>query len=77
MQADPQIFYGHIDHIRTAALIAMADSAFQLYQGKPMLLDLASNLCKMSFNQNDMSSTIHQASIKAEVKLRVTSDIKQ
>lgn len=77
MQANPQIFYGHIDHIRTAALIAMADSAFQLYQGRPMLLDLASNLCKMSFNQNDMSSTIYQASKKAEAKLRVTSDLKQ
>jgi hypothetical protein len=70
-QAEPQIFYGHIDHIRTAALIAMADSAFQLYQGRPMLLDLASNLCQMSFDPNDIVSTIRQASIKADAKLRI------
>lgn len=75
-QAEPQIFYGHIDHIRTAALVAMADSVFQLYKGRPMLLDLASNICQMSFNQNDLASTIHQASIKAEKKLRITVDFK-
>lgn len=69
-QAQPQIFYGHIDHIRTAALIAMADSVFQLHNGSPMLLDLASNLCQMSFSKNDLVSSIQQASIKAEAKLR-------
>ena len=70
-QAQPQIFYGHIDHIRTAALLAMADSAFQLHTGSPMLLDLASNLCQMNFSKNDLFSSIQQASIKAEVKLRI------
>lgn len=69
-QAQPQIFYGHIDHIRTAALIAMADSVFQLHSGSPMLLDLASQLCQMNFSKNDLFSSIQQASIKAEVKLR-------
>ena len=63
--AQPQIFYGHIDHIRTAALIAMADSVFQLHNGRPMLLDLASKLCQMSFSKNDLVSSIQQASIKA------------
>lgn len=72
-QAQPQIFYGHIDHIRTAALIAMADSAFQLHTGSPMLLDLASNLCQMNFSKNDLFASIQQASIKAEVKLRVVN----
>lgn len=70
-QAQPQIFYGHIDHIRTAALIAMADSVFQLQDGRPMLLDLADNLCKMSFSKNDLVSSIQQASIKADAKLRL------
>lgn len=70
-QAQPQIFYGHIDHIRTAALIAMADSVFQLHSGSPMLLDLASQLCQMNFSKNDLFSSIQQASIKAEVKLRL------
>jgi len=73
-QAQPQIFYGHIDHIRTAALIAMADSAFQLHTGSPMLLDLASDLCKMNFSKNDLYSSIQQASIKAEVKLRAANN---
>lgn len=70
-QAQPQIFYGHIDHIRTAALIAMADSVFQLYNGSPMLLDLASKLCQMSFSKNDLVSSIQQASLKADAKLRM------
>ncbi len=69
-QAQPQIFYGHIDHIRTAALIAMADSVFQLHNGAPMLLDLADNLCKISFNQGELVSTIQQAALKAEDRLR-------
>lgn len=72
-QAQPQIFYGHIDHIRTAALVAMADSVFQLHSGSPMLLDLASNLCQMNFSKNDLFSSIQQASIKAEVKLRLVN----
>jgi hypothetical protein len=72
-QSQPQIFYGHIDHIRTAALIAMADSVFQLYVGRPMLLDLASKLCQMSFSKNDLVSSIQQASIKAEAKLRMVA----
>jgi hypothetical protein len=70
-QAQPQIFYGHRDHIRTAALIAMADSVFQLHSGSPMLLDLASQLCQMNFSKNDLFSSIQQASIKADVKLRL------
>ena len=72
-QAPPQIFYGHIDHIRTAALIAMADSVFQLQSGSPMLLDLASNLCQINFSKNDLLSSIQHASIKAEVKLRIVN----
>lgn len=68
-QAQPQIFYGHIDHIRTAALIAMADSVFQLHTGKPMLLDLASNLCEISFSKSELGATIEQAALKAEIKL--------
>jgi hypothetical protein len=72
-QAQPQIFYGHIDHIRTAALIAMADSVFQLHIGRPMLLDLASNLCDISFSKSELGATIEQAALKAEIKLRPSS----
>jgi len=69
-QAEPRIFYGHVDHIRTAALVAMADSVFQLYSGNPMLLDLASRLCQMTFNSNDLITSIQQSSLRAEAKLR-------
>lgn len=69
-QSQPQIFYGHIDHIRTAALIAMGDSVFQTHTGNPMLLDLASKLCQISFSKNDFISSVEQASIKADIKLR-------
>ena len=72
-QAQPQIFYGHIDHIRTAALIAMADSAFQLHKGTPMLMDLASILCQQSFNQGDLTSAAEQAQLKAEIRIRTSN----
>lgn len=65
--SQPHIFYGHVDHIRTAALIAMADSAFQLHTGTPMLLDLADSLCKTAFGKNDFIASIEQASIKNDI----------
>ncbi|WDO13955.1 hypothetical protein MH928_04460 [Flavobacterium sp. WW92] len=66
----PQIFYGHIDHIQTAALIAMADSTFQIHTGTPMLLDLADNLCKTAFGKSDFIASIEQASAKADILLK-------
>lgn len=65
--APPQVFYCHIDHIQTAALIAMADSALQLHSGIPMLLDLAENLCKSAFGKNDFMASIDQAYTRADV----------
>jgi len=66
----PQIFYCHIDHIQVAALIAMADSVLQMHLGSPMLLDLASNICKAAFGQSDFIASIEQAYAKAEVLIR-------
>lgn len=63
----PQVFYCHIDHIQTAALIAMADSALQMHSGIPMLLDLAENLCKSAFGKNDFMASIDQAYTRADV----------
>lgn len=70
--APPQIFYCHIEHIRTGALIAMADSALQLHAGTPMLLDLAGNLCRNAFGKNDLMTSIDQANIRAEVLTKLT-----
>lgn len=63
--AAPQIFYSHVDHIQIAALIAMADSVFQMHSGSPMLLDLAGNICKTAFGQSDFVASIEQANAKA------------
>ena len=67
----PQIFYCHIDHIQTAALIAMADSALQMHSGTPMLLGLAGNICKNAFGKNDFIASIDQAYIRAEVLMKL------
>lgn len=67
----PQIFYSHVDHIQTAALIAMADSALQMHLGSPMLLDLANNLCQTAFGKNDFIASIEQAYAKAEALVRI------
>lgn len=70
-QSAPQIFYSHVDHIQTAALIAMADSVFQLNQGSPMLLDLAHNLCQTAFGKNDFIALLEQAYAKAEAIVKI------
>ena len=68
--AAPQIFYCHVDHIQTGALIAMADSSLQLHSGTPMLLDLADNICQTAFGKNDFIASIEQAYAKADALLR-------
>lgn len=68
----PQVFYCHVEHIQTAALIAIADSALQLHSGTPMLLDLAENLCKNAFGKNDFMASIDQAYVRAEVLTKLT-----
>jgi hypothetical protein len=66
-QAAPRIFYCHVDHVHTAAHIAMADSALQMHLGSPMLLDLADSLCNTAFGKGDFIASIEQAYTKAEV----------
>ncbi|WP_276348835.1 hypothetical protein [Daejeonella sp. JGW-45] len=73
--SQPQIFYCHVDHVQTAALIAMADGALQLHKGSPMLLDLADNLCQTAFGKNDFVASIDQAHAKADVNLRGNNNI--
>jgi hypothetical protein len=69
--APPQIFYCHVDHIETGALIALADSALQLHAGTPMLLDLAENLCRNAFGKSDFIASIDQAYAKAEILTKI------
>jgi hypothetical protein len=69
--AAPKVFYCHVEHIQTAALIAMADSALQLHSGTPMLLDLAENLCKNAFGKNDFMASIDQAYTRADLLVKL------
>lgn len=71
--SQPQIFYCHINHIKVAALIAMADSVMQMHKGSPMLLDLADNLCQTAFGKNNFIVSIEQAYAKAETLARIKS----
>lgn len=57
----PNIFYAHVDHVQTAALIAMADSVLQFHRGFPMLIDIADHLCKTTFGQSDFIASVQQA----------------
>ncbi|MDN5211616.1 hypothetical protein QQ020_06125 [Fulvivirgaceae bacterium BMA12] len=57
----PYLFYAHVDHVQTAALIAMSDAALQLHRGFPMLIDIADHLCKTTFGQKDFLSSVQQA----------------
>ncbi|WP_417676010.1 hypothetical protein [Roseibium sp.] len=44
-----QIFYAHADHASEAAIVAMADAVLIEARGYPMLLDLASSICREMF----------------------------
>lgn len=59
--APPSLFYGHVDHMQTAALVAMADSILQFHRGFPMLIDLADHLCRSNFGQADFIASVQQA----------------
>jgi hypothetical protein len=57
----PQVFYAHKDCIHEAALIAMADSVLQAHRGFPMLLDLASRMCRSTFGEEGFVAAIRSA----------------
>ncbi len=42
----PQVFYAHVQHADIAARIALADSVLLEQRGFPLLLDLASRICR-------------------------------
>lgn len=56
----PCVFYAHVEHAQEAALIAMADSVLQEYRGFPMLLALADNLCRASFEPTSFRTLVQQ-----------------
>jgi hypothetical protein len=56
-----RIFYAHVDHAHEAAQIAMADSRLQEHRGFPVLLDLASEICRTSFGAGDFVAAVQDA----------------
>ncbi|HEX2914058.1 MAG TPA: hypothetical protein VH186_24860 [Chloroflexia bacterium] len=57
----PYVFYAHADHAQEAALIALADSVLQEYRGFPMLLSIADNLCRASFEPASFQNLVQQS----------------
>lgn len=52
--APPCLFYAHADYAHVAAHIAIADAQLQPTRGFPMLLDLASAVCRASFGVDSL-----------------------
>jgi hypothetical protein len=61
VMAPAQVFYAHVDHVHTAALIAMADSVLQEHRGFPMLIDLADGLCTATFGPDVFAASTQLA----------------
>jgi hypothetical protein len=59
--APAQMFYAHIDHVHTAAQIAMADSVLQEHRGFPMLIDLADAICSATFSAEMFNASTQAA----------------
>lgn len=57
----PRIFYAHADFMHDAAVIAMADSVLQAHTGFPMLLDLASRVCRSTFGEEGFLGAVRSA----------------
>ena len=71
-----QMFYAHVDHAHTAAMIAMADSVLREYRGFPMLIDLADDLCTASFGPDVFAASAMLAYSEAGHPYRYLSERK-
>ena len=58
------MFYSHRDFAHKAALIAIADGMLHEHRGFPMLLDLAANICKSTFNPEAFQTMVEQTFAK-------------
>jgi hypothetical protein len=63
--APAQLFYAHMEHAHEAALIALADSAFQEHRGFPMLIDLADTVCRATFSSESFTASTQLAYVEA------------
>lgn len=72
--APASIFYAHVDHVHTAALIAMADAALQMHRGFPMLNDLADRLCAATFDSGSFMHSVQAAYASADAPFRYAGE---
>jgi hypothetical protein len=68
--APPYVFYSHVDHVREAALLAMADSVLQEHRGFPMLIDLADMVCRTTFGNDVFKAAVQNAYVEAGAPFR-------
>jgi hypothetical protein len=68
--APPYLFYAQAEHAHVAAHIAMADAMVQQTRGFPMLLDLASTVCRATFGIDSLIPTVETAYAMAGDALR-------
>ncbi len=69
-----QVFYAHVEHAQEAALIALSDSVLQEHRGFPMLLALADNLCRASFDPGTFRNVIQQSYAQAGQPFRYLTE---
>ncbi len=72
--APAQMFYAHIDHVHSAAQIAMADSVLQEHRGFPMLIDLADSICSSTFSAEMFNASTQAAYSEAGEPYRHMSE---
>ncbi len=72
--APPYVFYAHVDHAQEAALLALADSTLQEHRGFPVLLDLADQLCRASFEPNAFRTVVQQGYAQAGQPFRYLTE---
>lgn len=68
--APPYLFYAHVDHVHTAAHIALADAQLQELRGFPMLLDLASTVSHATFGVDSLIPMVQTAYAASDQPLR-------
>lgn len=66
----PRLFYAHRDHVHVAARVAMADSILRPERGFPMLIDVASVICRAAFGSEGFMGMVQDAYAQVGENLR-------
>ncbi|MFN8534095.1 MAG: hypothetical protein U0556_11170 [Dehalococcoidia bacterium] len=72
--APAQVFYGHVDRIHEAAMIAMADSVMQEHRGFPLLIDMADRMARGNFPPGAVRSLVQTAYAEHDAPFRYTNE---